>query len=273
MDNEATTRTVWARDGKVSAAATLALIILAAFLFAQTIKTFAEYNYIGAGIEPTSTISVTGKGEVFAVPDIARVTFSVQGEGAEPGQAQTEATRLTNEAIAYVKGLGIEDRDIRTQYFNLHPKYEQVRSELCLRGEPCPMEARIVGYRVEQSIEVKLRDTAQAGEFVAGLATLGVQNVHGPNFTIDDEEALLTQARNKAIENAKQKADELARQLGVRVVGVVHFSEDGGYSPMPYARNMKLEMDAAMGSAAPAPDMPLGENQIVTNVSITYEVR
>ncbi len=258
-------------NGKVPGVLSLALLVLAAFLFAQTVKTFAELPYVGAGIEPTNTISVSGEGEIFAVPDIAQFSFSVQEDGETPDEAQEKATKRVNTALAFVREQGIEDSDTKTSRFNLTPRYETVR-RVCPPNEPCPTDRELIGFRVNQTIEVKVRDTTKAGEFVAGLAQVGVQNVSGPNFTIDDDEVLLAEARTLAIDDAKEKAKVLAEQLGVRLVRIAHFSEDRGYYPMPYGR-AQMDMAVGMGEAVAAPEMPVGENQIRSNVSITYEVR
>lgn len=259
-------------NGKIPGVVSIALLVLAAFLFAQTIKTFAEYPYIGAGIQPTNTISVSGEGEVFAVPDIAQFTFSIEEDGETPEEAQAKATERVNTALAFVREAGVEEKDIKTSYFNLTPRYESVR-RVCPPQEPCPTDQKLVGFRVNQTIEIKVRDTTKAGTFVAGLANVGVQNVNGPNFTIDDDEVLRSEARTLAINDAKKKAKVLAGQLDVALVRIVQFSEDGGnYPPMPYARQ-SMDMMESAGGAPKAPDMPVGENQIRTQVTITYEVR
>jgi uncharacterized protein YggE len=129
----------------------------------------------------------------------------------------------------------------------------------------------LIGYEVRQTLSVKVRDTDEAGTIAAGVGGLGVTDIYGPNFTIDDEDDLKRDARKEAIKDAQQKARELAKDLDVRLVRVVSFSENGGgYHPM-YAR-AEMSMDSSAGSA-PAPELPVGENQINAYVTITYEIR
>ena len=93
------------------------------------------------------------------------------------------------------------------------------------------------------------------------------------NFTIDDEEELKREARREAINDAEKKARELAKDLGVRIIRVVNFSESGGYPPIArfaVAESFALD-DGARG--APAPEIPVGESKITSRVSITYEIR
>jgi uncharacterized protein YggE len=94
----------------------------------------------------------------------------------------------------------------------------------------------------------------------------------GPNFTIDKEDVLKEQARKMAIDEAKEKAEKLSKDLGVKLVRIVSFSENnGGYGmPMYYDKEMSAVSSAGR---APAPELPTGENKIISNVTITYEIR
>src|SRR5690606_38170187 len=100
----------------------------------------------------------------------------------------------------------------------------------------------------------------------------GVTDIYGPNFTVDDETELKREARQKAIEDARAKARQLADDLDVRLVRVVSFSENGGgYYPM-FARGAAMDM-AVSSEAKAAPELPTGENTITSYVTITYEIR
>jgi len=118
-----------------------------------------------------------------------------------------------------------------------------------------------------------VRDTKKAGDLLSGVGGLGASSVSGLSFEIDDPDALEAEARGKAIEDARGKAAELAKQLNVSLVRVVGFSESGGeYPPIPYAYGRgAADMVAFESKAAPA--IPVGENKIVSNVSVTYEIR
>jgi len=108
------------------------------------------------------------------------------------------------------------------------------------------------------------------GKIMQGLGTLGVSDLNGPNFSIDNEDALKAQARKKAIDDAKEKAATLAKDLGVRLGKITSFSESGNYPSPMYDRGM-MSVSAAKESA-PA-QIPKGENTISSDVSITYEIR
>jgi len=260
------------RSWRIEAAILGSLVLLSVFLLAKTGSEIANYRYIGAGVHATNTITVEGEGKVTAVPNIARVTFTASARASTVVGAQEEAAEISNAALAFLKESGIEDKDIKTESYATYPEYTY-DTRPCTSGYYCPPgEQRITGYNVSQSISVKLRDLESVGEILTGLGSARVSNISGPNFDVEDREALLRDARKQAIEQAKQKADVLADDLGVQTVRVVSFWESGAGMPY-YAYDTKgLGMGGAE-MAASAPTLPVGENEIVTRVSITYEIR
>jgi uncharacterized protein YggE len=129
----------------------------------------------------------------------------------------------------------------------------------------------LTGYQVSESITVKVHDITKAGEVVKGIGAAGVNDMNGPNFSIENEDALKAQARKMAIDDAKAKAQTLSKDLGVSLVRIVNFSESGNY-PIMYA-NSGMALDSAKSAPTPPPVLPAGENKITSNVTITYEIR
>ncbi len=248
--------------------------VLALFLLVSTFSAFKSMRYIGSGTTATNTITVSGKGEVFAVPDLASFSVTIQEEAKEVKDAQKVATKKTNDIIAYLRSAGIAEKDIKTTDYSVYPKYNWIQ-EACVDGRPCSGGKQVMeGFTVSQTIAVKVRDTDTAGDILSEVGKKGANTVSGLDFTIDDEDKLKSEARAEAIADAETKAKELAAQLGVKLVRIVGFNEnEGGYYPMYAKREVMMAMDSAAGSAAPAPEMPVGENKIQSNVSVTYEIR
>lgn len=248
----------------VGYAAAAALILLSLYLLALTINAFGN---LGRSENPyMNTITVEGKGTAASIPDLAVITFSVTESAVTVAEAQAAATAKTDAALAAVEGLSIEEKDVKTIAYNVYPKYENV---VCYTGYCGNNNPKIIGYEVSQTVEVKVRDTAKAGDVLQGLGTLGVQNISGPNFTVDEDEDIRGAAREEAIENAKAKAKALASQLGVRLGKVISFYENQGAYPM---YGYGGEMDAR-SEAMSAPSLPVGEQETEVSVSITYEIR
>lgn len=248
------------------------LVLLSLFLLTKT----WDAAFGKGQFDPTNAITVEGKGEVSLVPDVAQIMFTVTESATTVGAAQDSATKKTDAAIEALKKLGIAEKDVKTANYSVSPKYDY--SQPCSPGMICTTvvssSPKIVGYDVSQSIEVKVRDTAKAGDTLAALGTLGVQNISGPNFMVDDEDAAKAQARAQAIDEARAKAKVLAKQLGVSLGKVMSYSEGSNGYPQPvmYASNMKAGgvIDARVESA---PSLPTGENKTTVSVSVTYEIR
>lgn len=254
-------------------AAASALGMLALFLAFATLSELKNFRFIGSGVSATNTITVSGEGEVFAVPDTATFSVTVQETAKDVKTAQTAATEKNNDIIAYLKEAGVEEKDIKTSDYSIYPQYEYGERACPQYGYCPPGEQTLVGYQVSHTLLVKVRDTDKAGELLSGVGSLGVSSVSGLSFTIDDQDALEADARGKAIDDAEVKAEALAEQLGVKLVRIVGFSENGSYPY--YAKDIVLMESAGRGGAvgAPAPELPVGENKISSNVTITYEIR
>lgn len=249
------------------------LVLLAVYLGIQSLNSLKSGQYIGRGDYPANVISVNGQGEEFATPDTGSFSFSVVEEAKTSKEAVTKATKAISDVLAGIKSLGIEDKYIKTTAYNLYPKYEYTQNQACTAGYCPPGKQVLTGYEVSQTIEVKVKDTEKAGDALAKAASLGAKNISGLEFVIDDPDAIQAKARDKAITDAKVKADALAKSLGVKLKRIVNFSESGGGVPVFYAQNasagMLMKADAM---SAPAPEVPTGQNKVTSNVTITYEV-
>jgi len=265
------------QNGPVGKGILLVTVILSLFLLAKTINEFKLSGSIGRDYSPENVISVSGEGEVVSVPDTANITFDITEEAKEVPAAQTKVTERMNAIIASLKGSGIDAKDIKTINYSVYPKYEYQNEPKAVGGEyiypPYPVNQVIVGYTVTHTVEVKIRKVADAGSILASLGSFEVSNLSGLSFSIDDEDALKAEARKKAIDDAREKAEVLSRDLGVRLVRIVSFSESGNYPPIYYMKAEAAYVDGRGGGVAPTPEIPTGENKIVSNVTITYEIR
>jgi uncharacterized protein len=262
-------------SSKVKTAVVVFLTLASLLMAVSTISAVKGWNS-PADKTKVAEITVQGKGEAFAVPDIATFNYTVSEDGATVKAAQDKATPKMNAVLEYLKGQGIAEKDIKTSSYDAQPKYDYSNTNrVCPAYSPCPPGTPvIVGYTVSQTIEVKVRDTTKAGDILSGVGSKGVKYVSGLQFTIDDEDKIVDEAREQAIADAKEKAEQLAKDLGVSLVRITSFGEDRNGYPIFYRETaaMNQSMDAVgKGSAAPA--VPTGENKVTSNVTITYEVR
>lgn len=249
----------------------LAALLLVAASMLLALQAVGAARTLFGPLPPTvNGISVEGTGKVTAIPDIARITFSVSEEADTAKDAQDRASEKMNAALELLGGMAIDEKDIKTTSYSISPKYSY--PPRCYSGY-CPpdYEQTIVGYSVSQTVEVKVRDTAKAGDVFSALGGADVSNLYGPSFTIDDPEALKDEAREKAIIDARAKAKTLAKDLGVRLVRVTGFFESTGGYPIYYGKAEALGVGGDASGAVPS--VPTGENEVSVTVNVTYEIR
>ncbi len=247
------------------------IIVLTVFVGLKALNTIKEYGYIGRGVVATNVITVSGKGEILATPNIADFSFSVSQDAKTAQDAQDTVSTKSSAILAAVKSAGVDDKDVKTLSYDLSPKYEY-SSVACVPGMLCPQGKQIiVGYTVTETVEVKVRKIDDASALIAKITTLGASNISDVSFTVDNQDSLTDQARAQAITDAQTKAKTLAHELGVHLGDVVNFSDNSG-GPIYYAKAMSADNLSGGALEAPVPNIPSGQNTITSNVSITYEI-
>lgn len=248
----------------------IVLASIAVWFNIDTLNKIKEGRYIGKEIETKNTITVSGKGEIYAKPNLALVNFSVVTEKKTVAEAISENTKKMNAVINSIKKQGVEDKDLKTTIFNIYPRYEYTKGEKEIEIYPYPSGKRIlVGYEVNQTLEVKIRDLAKIGDIIQGATEAGANQVGDLQFIIDQEDELKSAARKEAIEKAKQKAKEISDQLGVKLVRIINFNESSVSPPFPVPY---MAREASGLGGAETPQIETGENKIEVTVSITYEI-
>ena len=238
-------------------------IALVVFLASLTRNSMRTYDYIGKTPDNKDRITISGEGKVTAKPDVALVSIGVISESVTVAQAQKDNTDKMNSIISALKSqFSIADKDIQTSNYSINPKYDWSTHV-----------QRIVGYSVSQNVNVKVRNFEKIGDIIARAGELGSNNVNGPSFTIDDPEVYRAQAREKAIAQAKEKADTLANQVGIKLGRIVNFSEGsaGGYYPVPMMDT--LSSGEMMAKSVAAPTIESGSQDVQVSVSVSYEIK
>jgi uncharacterized protein len=267
-------------------------IIVGVLVFAYA--AFSYVTYYGKSIQPSSfrSLSAVGEGKIVAIPDVAVFTFSVVTEGdKDVASLQTKNTDKVNQAIEFVKSSGVDAKDIKTQGYNLSPRYQYSKcrdvSPINLPNEAdsstssaypeiskvCP-PAEIVGYTITQTVQVKVHDFVKVGDILSGVVSRGVNNVSQLFFQIDDPSAVQEQAREQAIQKAKARAKRVADAAGFKLGRLL--SIDEGYTPYN-VYNSKFDSSVAGSAqisenAAPMPTIEPGSQEITVDVTLRYEI-
>ncbi len=232
----------------------LVMLVLALFLLVQM-------NHVRNTSATTNTVSFSGEGKVMATPDIAVISASILTQGVDSKSAQDENSRKSKAVSDFLKKQGIEDKDVKTSNYNISPQYKY---------PPYGGQPTITGYQVTQSYEIKVRDLTKISAVLDGLVSAGANQVNNLGLQVENPEALRSQARQMAIDNAKKKAQELKGQVGISLGRIVNFSEGSNGYPEPMYYDVK-NMSAGMGGGGP--DIQTGENEIAVNVTITYQIK
>ncbi len=260
------------RKEKINKGLRIALIVFLAVIVANCFFNFNGYNKEN---KPENVISLSGHGEVTASPDIANINFTIMKDASTVKEAEDSVSQIEAKTLALLKGDNVAIKDIKTESVSFNPKYSyQYNTDVtcgALNCRPQPGKSVIIGYEASENITVKIRKVDDVGKIVQGLGTLGVTDLNGPNFTIDNPDLLKAQAQKLAIDDAKAKAQVLAKNLGVRLGKITSFSDNGNY-PMPMYATAKMDSASGVSVSAPAV-VPTGENLITSDVTITYEIK
>jgi len=218
-----------------------------------------EGDTIFASAEPQNQIHVVGQATVKAAPDIAQAQLGVQTFSVTLDEAIAENNSRADAVMAALSASGVAPADIQTRAFNVQPQRDFSKEDGI--GE-------IVGYWVNNTVAVTLRDLAAVGYVLQAAIAAGANNVNSLVFTLDDAESVRNQARVAAMENARQRAESLAQAAGVELGKPVRIDE-ANYGGAIYQRG---DFDEAAAPGAAVPVAP-GELEISAQVDVVYEIR
>jgi len=201
-------------------------------------------------------IWVNGEGKVTVTPDIATLSLGIEAQAATVAEAQAQAAVAMDAVRTALTENGVADKDIQTQYFSIY----QVT-----RWDDNKNEEIVIGYRVTNMVTAKIRDIEQAGPVIDAVAAAGgdYTRINNISFSVDDPTPYYADARQKAMADAKAKAEQLADLAGVNLGRPTYISEGTIYPPVVYR-------DAGMEAMAPAPTTPISPGEI--DLSLTVQV-
>ncbi|HZR87351.1 MAG TPA: SIMPL domain-containing protein [Bradyrhizobium sp.] len=206
-------------------------------------------------------ISVTGEASISVPPDLALLDAGVASDGKTAREASDANNTAMTKVMAALKTAGIEDKDVQTSRISLQPQYAPNRS-----SGPSP----IVGYRASNRVTVKLHDVGKVASVIDALVGAGANDIGNVNFTVSKASDLLDQAREKALADARRKAEIYAKAAGVTLGAPLSIAEEG--APMPMFR-AKMMPAAPMAMAAPPPPIAQGEETLSVTVAVSWGIK
>jgi uncharacterized protein len=240
---------------------TVAAVMLVSAALALVIPT----NALADDDEPKpGLISLEGIGEVSGRPDMAVVSTGVVSEAKTAREALSANTEAMANVVSWLKGNGIEEKDIQTSGFSVQPRYTQPRVNS--NGERPP--PRIVGYTVSNQVTIRVRDIGNLGNILDQVVSSGSNNINGVSFTFSEPGKMLDEARARAMKDALRKANIYTDAAGISLGRITAINEQGNYYPearFAQARTMAMASDAAV-------PMEAGEQTLRVQINVTWEL-
>lgn len=206
--------------------------------------------------QSTDRIFVSGRGTARSTPDIARVQLGVQTFDVNL-DAAVAANNARSEAIHNaLTQEGVAAADLQTSSFNVSVQRDYEREE----------PDQIVGFWVNNTVALTLRDLDRVGQVLQSALSAGANTVSNLLFAMDDSEPLLRQARTRAVEDARRRAQDLAQAAGIELGKVLSIQETSAPNGPLYGRG---DFDAAADGAVPVQP---GELEATVQVQVVFEI-
>jgi uncharacterized protein YggE len=183
------------------------------------------------------TITVNGQGKASAPPDMATIEIGVVTHGVTAIEALSENNQIMGRIMDILIGHKIAEKDVQTSILNVTPEYKQDD-----RGR---VEEKISGYSVRTQVQVLVRNLKDLGQVIDALVRAGSNQVSGISFGIDDQARVINQARERAVADARGRAELYARSAGIRVGKILAISEQATEWPRAQGAYRMYDMQAA----------------------------
>jgi uncharacterized protein len=206
---------------------------------------------------PPPAISVTGEANVSVAPDLAQIDGGVTSDAKTAREASEANNAAMGKVLLALKGAGIDEKDYQTSRLSLQPQF-------AANYKPSD-RAGIVSFRASNRVTVRIRDVTKVASIIDVLVGAGANEIGGINFTVTQASKHLDEAREKAIADARRKAEIYAKAAGVTLGEPISISEEGAPTPM-------FRSKVAGGMAASTP-VAQGEETLSVTVSVSWVIK
>jgi len=209
------------------------------------------------------SVTVVGQGKIAYKPDIAIVTLGVQIDKlAKPEDALSQLNTKVASVVNAVKASGISEENIQVQNYTLYPQSDYINGYLSS------------GYSANQQLVVKILDydknPNKLNALITAASKAGANQVNNFSFDASNMNDLKQAARIKAIEDAKGKSEALAKTAGVKLDGVISWSEN---LISPVSNPAPMNMMNGTGGGVSVSVTPAGEHDVIMEVGVTYNIK
>jgi uncharacterized protein len=236
-------------------------LVLAMTIAALALGACTPTTVVANAVPPQRLLNVTGTGVVYLQPDVAYINIGVHTELPTAAEAVAENNLQTQQVIEALKSFGLKEADIRTAYFSIYPSVQY---------DPQTNERRGTTYVVDNSVYVTVRDLDKLGDLLDATLSAGANSVNSIQFDVEDKTAATKEARDAAVKDAEQQAEELAAAAGVTVGELQRIDYYSSVPPQVFSSYGK-----GGGGGAEAASVPIqtGQLSITATVSVSYEMK
>ena len=201
-------------------------------------------------------ISISGEGKILVAPDIAIIQLGVQNNGKDPKEVKQLNDVTIDKVIAYIKKFGIPITDYQTTQMSLYKNYDY--------------EKKKHSYQANQTISVTVKDISKYNAFMMEVMETGINVISGVSFKSSKMELFESEARKKAILNAKKKAEDYVSVLPGQKVGKAISISDNSQINYPQPVFMAKGFMADTEAIQPRETLAVGEIEITATVAVIF---
>lgn len=202
-------------------------------------------------------INVNGEGKITVAPDQADITVGVTNTGADAAEVKQANDKAIDTVIKFLKSQKLQQADYQTQRVDLNRNYDYNKKKY--------------SYVASQTIVIHLKDLSKYDALMMGLTDAGINTIEGVAFKTSKQADYESEARIKAVADAKKKAGDYAGALGQKVGKAVTVTDNTQvFYPQVYRMEMKTK---DMAADAPQETLAIGEITITANVNIAFELQ
>jgi uncharacterized protein YggE len=215
---------------------------------------------LSAAAADDRSIAVSGTATVSVAPDIARINMSVVERNKSVGAAQQAAATVTNRVLGLLDKLNIDRKHINTTGAMIRPEYRWDRER---------EQQELIGYIVERTVRVELRDLEQLGKLLEQVSAAGINQLSPPQLDSSTKRAVKRKALALAVSDARQNAAVIATAAGGELGEVLSIGAGQG-SPPPRPMLRAAQADMAMASEGVQESFTPGEISFTATVNAIY---
>jgi uncharacterized protein YggE len=216
-------------------------LILGALVFACVLQFAAAQEHPTVTAQP-NTVFVGADGKYEANPDTAAIDFAISAQEDNSGAAYARASKSAEEVRQILRSNGVDPKSAQVGYFAIQPVYDYKSPK-----------RKLVRYRVNSNVSVKLKDFSKIGPILQQLATVDITDNQQLSYTLEDRDTAKSKAVEDAYRHARDSADAVARAGGRTVGDLIYASVDTFENQVPVRPMLMASPRMAAAEAAPAP--------------------